>query len=79
MISYMRTIIDLPAGSVTRLDQLSAQEHVSRAELVRRAVDHYLAEYQILDVDAAFGLWADPHLDALAYEDELRGPRTSVD
>jgi hypothetical protein len=75
MLSYMRTIVDLPDSSIARLAQLSAQEHVSRAELVRRAIDRYLAEQGTTEATDVFGIWADRHLNALAYEDELRGSR----
>ena len=40
----MRTLIDLPDEHIRALDLLGESEKVSRAELVRRAVDLYLTE-----------------------------------
>ena len=37
----IRTQIQLPEKQVATLKRLSAQHHVSMAELIRRAVDHF--------------------------------------
>ena len=52
----MRTIIDLTERQITELDRLSKTKAVSRAELVRRAVDRFLAE-DTPDRASAFGAW----------------------
>jgi len=75
MISLMRTIVDLPAEQIRALDEICEREAISRAEAVRRAVARYVAEESAGDADDAFGLWHGRSIDALAYEDELRGPR----
>jgi hypothetical protein len=75
MISFVRTIVDLPAAHLRALDEICAREGISRAEAVRRAVARWVAEQAGADVDDAFGLWGDRVTDALVYEDELRGPR----
>ncbi len=75
MLSDMRTIIDLPDEHVAALDELCRRERISRAEAIRRAVARYLEECAIADADDAFGMWRHRAIDALAYEDELRGAR----
>ncbi|MGQ0654220.1 MAG: CopG family transcriptional regulator [Betaproteobacteria bacterium] len=52
----MRTIIDLTDRQISQLDRLAKSRAVSRAELVRRAVDRYL-EADAPRRDSAFGLW----------------------
>jgi metal-responsive CopG/Arc/MetJ family transcriptional regulator len=54
----MRTIIDLPDHQVAALAKLCEQEHISRAEAVRRALDAMLADQKTLGREAAFGAWA---------------------
>ena len=71
----MRTIVDLPDAQLRALDEICTRNAISRAEAVRRAVAAYVAEQSATDADEAFGLWGDRVTDALAYEDELRGPR----
>jgi len=38
----MRTIVDLPADQIKRLDEYSKKERISRTEAVRRAVAKFL-------------------------------------
>lgn len=42
----MRTIVDLPEEHVAALDKIGDMDNVSRAELVRQAVDLYLSEHK---------------------------------
>ena len=49
----MRTIVDLPEEQIQVLDAIVKDEGVSRAELVRRAVDLYLSEEKKKRSDAA--------------------------
>lgn len=69
----MRTIIDLPERQLDALERISKGRKLSRAELIRRAVDLYLAEHAPAAV-AAFGLWrrAGAREDGLAYQRRLR-------
>ena len=69
----MRTIIDLPDTMLSEVDALAQREHISRAEAVRRALAAYLAERTASRPDAAFGIWKKKKIDALDYEDSLRG------
>jgi metal-responsive CopG/Arc/MetJ family transcriptional regulator len=68
----MRTIIELPDEQVEALGNLSAQEKVSRAEIIRRAVSNYIREKQSGKGRSAFGLWKKKKVNALKYESRLR-------
>ena len=81
MTSYvinMRTIVDLPDAQIAALAAVCDREGISRAEAVRRAVELFLVDQGAgpnADSGDAFGSWRGRVGDALAYEDELRGPR----
>ncbi len=74
----MRVPINLREDQAARLDELAAAERVSRAEMVRRAVDLLLADRdaQLSDrraaIDGAFGMWADRGVDAVQFLEGLR-------
>lgn len=68
----MRTVIDIPDDQVEGLARIGRREGVSRAELVRRAIDGYLRRRDVAADARAFGLWKDRETDGLAYEDALR-------
>ena len=68
----MRTIVDIPEDQVEALKRLSERAHLSRSELVRRAVAEYLQRHSPGTGDAAFGLSREQPLDALAMQDSLR-------
>lgn len=69
----MRTIIDLPDQQLEALGRISKRRKLSRAELIRQAVDRYLAEHAP-ELGAAFGLWkrAGARKDGVAYQRRLR-------
>ena len=69
----MRTIIDLPERQVDALERISRSRKLSRAELIRQAVDHYLQEH-LPGRAEAFGLWkrAGTREDGVAYQRRLR-------
>jgi metal-responsive CopG/Arc/MetJ family transcriptional regulator len=69
----MRTIIDIPGNVLNELDELAKSQDISRAEAVRRAMAEYLKNRRKSRGDSAFGIWKSKKIDALAYEDELRG------
>jgi hypothetical protein len=73
MMTPMRTIIELPAAQLEALDWLCRRDEISRAEAIRRAVALLLRDCRMADSDAAFGLWRDRPVDAMTYEDDLRG------
>lgn len=69
----MRTIVDLTDRQIADLDRLSKKHDLSRAELVRRAVDRYLAE-TAPDREAGFALWkrAGAKTDGLTFQRRMR-------
>ncbi len=69
----MRTIVDLPDTQVEALKRLSDEAHLSRAELMRRAVAEYLSRHQpVKNGDVSFGLWKKRKRDGVEYQQELR-------
>jgi predicted transcriptional regulator len=68
----VRTIIDLPKQQIEALKELGAQSKLSRAELIRRAVQEYVARQKQPSTDDAFGLWRAREQDGLAYQRALR-------
>lgn len=70
----MRTLVSIPAEQLAELADISRQEHISRAEAIRRAVTQYLGARKAADsTNAAFGLWKDRETDGIEYEDRVRG------
>lgn len=78
----MRIIVDLPNEQIKALDSLGKSQNLPRAELVRRAVDLYLAEEKKLRSDAAIDKYhgflkdvpaAFDGLDADEYVQKVRG------
>ena len=69
----MRTIVNLSDRQVEALGRLARRRKLSRAELIRRAVDHYIAEHAS-EPGSAFGLWkrAGAPEDGVAYQRRLR-------
>lgn len=72
MMTFMRTIIDVPSDQLEALDAHCTREDISRAEAIRRAVARYLEEIGTPDARRAFGLWRDRPVDGVAYERALR-------
>ena len=68
----MRTIVDLPDKQIEALKRMCEISQSSRAELVRRAIDEYLARHLPVQGDDAFGLWEKHKTDGLTYEKRLR-------
>jgi hypothetical protein len=69
----MRTLIDIPESLLGDIDSLAKRQKISRAEAVRRAMAEYVAKRSASKPDAAFGIWKSKRIDALDYEDSLRG------
>jgi hypothetical protein len=68
----MRTIVELPDEQIEGLKRLSDDMHLSRAELMRRAIKEYLARHQPQAAEQAFGLWKDRPKDAIGTQEQLR-------
>lgn len=69
----MRTIIDLPEPQILALSEICRMRGVSRAEIVRQAVDAFLQE-QLVSAESAFGLWKQQQTteDGLDYQSRMR-------
>jgi len=69
----MRTIIELPERQIAALERISKSRRLSRAELIRQAVDRYLAD-QSPDAADAFGAWkrAGSRVDGLVFQRRVR-------
>jgi metal-responsive CopG/Arc/MetJ family transcriptional regulator len=68
----MRTLVDIPDKDLTRLNKLSRDRKVSRAHLVRTAVERYLREEEPDSLDQLFGIWKDRNIDGLEYQEQMR-------
>ncbi len=68
----MRTIIDIPDDKLGALARLCAQQKISRAEAVRRAVDQLLTNSAVGTKDAGFGLWKHKRIDSRKFVGKLR-------
>ena len=67
-----RTIVDIPGEQVNALDRIRAQQHVTRAALIREAIAMYLRTHHAGLAEEAFGIWRNKPVDALAHERKLR-------
>lgn len=68
----MRTIVELPEDQIKGLKDLAETTHLSRAELMRRAVSEYLAKYKHNENEEAFGLWSKNKLNAIDHQQQMR-------
>lgn len=68
----MRTIVDLPSNQVRALSSLCQAKKISRAEAVRRAIDHWIKKTGMESPDEAFGLWKKRKINARKYIEKLR-------
>ena len=72
MMSFMRTVIDVPDELIESLDQVGALEQRSRAALIRDAITEYLKVKSIPAAEEDFGLWKDRKTDGVRYQRSLR-------
>ena len=73
----MRTIVDLPEEQIAALDEYCAEENVSRAEAVRRAVNEFVPvkekdKKQSIKDDPGFGSWKQMNIDGLEFQQKIR-------
>lgn len=73
MLSFMRTVIDVPEKLIESLDRVSDAEQRSRAALIREAIAEFLRKKSGPSAEAAFGLWKDRKIDGVRFQDDLRG------
>ncbi|WP_064710109.1 CopG family transcriptional regulator [Rhizobium bangladeshense] len=68
----MRTLVDIGEPEVKALDRLAQREKMSRAALIRKAINDFL-DRNNADIEAeAFGLWGDRKVDGLTYQENMR-------
>jgi len=72
MISFMRTIVDIPDEIIESLDRVRAERGCSRAAVIREALENYTKVNAVEEMQAAFGVWGKRKKDGLAYQKELR-------
>lgn len=68
----MRTLVDIGNAELKALDRIARKLNVSRAALIRQAIDGFLKVQASKTEDDAFGLWGDHAIDGIAYEEDLR-------
>lgn len=72
----MRILVDLPERHLEELTALSKERKVSRAHLVRCAVERYLREEEKqpskTGLEVLFGAWKNRDIDSLAYQEMMR-------
>jgi metal-responsive CopG/Arc/MetJ family transcriptional regulator len=67
----MRIVVDIPEKQIKELNAISQAEKVSRDEVIREAIAYYL-EKKKPQTEDAFGIWKDPQVDNLAYQELAR-------
>jgi predicted transcriptional regulator len=75
--ALMRTIIELPDKQLEALTRLAQARKVSRAEIIRQAVDGYL-QLNAPSLEGAFGIWRGKRKprDGVVVQRKLRGEWT---
>ncbi|MDQ0559192.1 metal-responsive CopG/Arc/MetJ family transcriptional regulator [Rhizobium mesoamericanum] len=68
----MRTLVDIGEPEVKALDRLAQREKMSRAALIRKAINDFLARNNADIETEAFGLWGDRKIDGLTYQENIR-------
>ena len=74
MISPMRTIIELPKDQIAALDQMRRRDKLSRAALIRKAIEAYLESQpkaSLRDLPS-FGAWKKKAIEGVKYQRHLR-------
>lgn len=72
MMTFMRTIVDIPDKVIETLDQIGSTAHRSRAALIRDAINSYLCEHHREESTEAFGIWKDKITDGVEYQRRVR-------
>ena len=67
----MRTIIDIPQRELRVLAEMGEERGMSRAEIIRQAINVFLRFHQKAP-DGAFGLWKERSPDGLRYQQAAR-------
>ena len=72
MMTYMRTIIEVPDEIIESLDRVGDSENRSRAALIREAIADFLRQKSVPPAQAAFGVWKANRQDGVKYQNQLR-------
>jgi len=72
MISYIRTIVDIPDELVASLDQVREERGCSRAAIIREALESYTKTHGVEEMRAAYGMWKGRKKDGSSYQSEIR-------
>jgi len=68
----MRTLIDITELQVQALEEIARTEKLSRAAVIRAAIDDYVQRRRRVEIDDAFGLWGEGGTDGLTYQEKVR-------
>jgi predicted transcriptional regulator len=68
----MRTLIDITELQVQALEDIAKAEKLSRAAVIRAAIDEYVRRRNRSEADEAFGLWGKNGMDGLEYQEQVR-------
>lgn len=68
----MRTIIDISDGYIKILQELCDRFCESRAQIIRQAIEEYVARHATAEDEKAFGIWKNKPETSLEYESKLR-------
>ncbi|WP_428426804.1 ribbon-helix-helix protein, CopG family [Pararhizobium sp.] len=68
----MRTLIDITELQVQALEEIASKEKLSRAAVIRAAIDDYVQRRRQVEIDDAFGLWGKRGMDGLSYQEKVR-------
>jgi hypothetical protein len=71
-MSVSRIVIDLPDDDLRLLDAIKNIRKITRAEIIRQALDNYLKDNRLSEADGAFGSWRNQKEDGLTFQTTLR-------
>ncbi|HET6469896.1 MAG TPA: CopG family transcriptional regulator [Geminicoccaceae bacterium] len=69
----MRTLVDIPERQLEALAEIGARRKLSRAAIIREAIEACLEHQRHEERKDAFGLWGQSRIDGLAYQKKIRG------
>ena len=68
----MRAMVDSRDAQIEALDDIATREGVSRAALIRQAIDLFLTANQVAWLNETLELWGHGEIDGLASQRRLR-------
>jgi metal-responsive CopG/Arc/MetJ family transcriptional regulator len=67
-----RIVIELPDEDLRLLDAIKETQNMPRSEIIRLAINDYLAVNRMDEPDTAFGVWQEKNGDGLGFQTALR-------